>query len=308
MRALSSFVFVAGALLTVLACSSSDPAPAAGAPDSGTSSGPDPNDVDANASSSTSGGTSGDDAAPDAAIVWTKQTTETLQHAGSARTYILSVPLAYDANKSYPLYMWLHGNPSSAAAAAQYTPVEPVTKDEAIVVYPEAKFDGNWDHAIAETDNVDGSFLLALIDVLATKYNIDKGRVLLSGYSGGAFMSSAMACRFYASFKAIGIHAGGAPYNDTGNPTCDGASIATLVTHGGMDTATGGDSGFYAAEYWRKHNGCASTRTATAPVPCETYDECDAGKPVEYCFDPNWGHGFFPNAIAIEWPWFKALP
>jgi 3-oxoacyl-[acyl-carrier protein] reductase len=48
-------------------------------------------------------------------------------------------------------------------------------------------------------------------------------------------MSSSMACRYYGSFKAIGIHAGGAPYLDQGgNPDCDGASIPTLVTHGAL--------------------------------------------------------------------------
>jgi hypothetical protein len=75
-----------------------------------------------------------------------------------------------------------------------------------------------------------------------------------------------------------------------------------------MDTTVGGDSGYYAAEYWAQHNGCDDTRTASTPALCETYDNCPAGKPVKYCFDPNWGHGLFPNAIAIEWAWFKALP
>src|SRR5438045_2439001 len=83
----------------------------------------------------------------------------------------------------------------------------------------------------------DSTFLLAVIDKVAASYSIDKTRVLLSGWSGGGFMSSAMACRFYASFRAIGIHSGGAPYDANGGPSpaCVGASIATLVTHGGLD-------------------------------------------------------------------------
>ena len=38
-----------------------------------------------------------------------KTTTETFEHEGATRKYLLSVPLDYDASKKYPLYFWLHG-------------------------------------------------------------------------------------------------------------------------------------------------------------------------------------------------------
>src|SRR5205085_3933869 len=100
---------------------------------------------------------------------------------------------------------------------------------------------------------VDSTFILKVLDDVAGKYNIDAARVLLSGWSGGGFMSSAMACRFYAKFRAIGIHAGGAPYDpndDTATPDCAGAKIATLVTHGTADNNVPFDGGEYAAQDW----------------------------------------------------------
>lgn len=310
MRLTSALLFAAGAVGCVLvACSSTDSTPAATNPDGSTSSsgGSSGDGSSGGSSGGSSEGSSGGADSGEPAYV--KTTTETMQHEGQARKYIVSVPLDYDAAKKYPLSIWLHGNPGTAESAAGFR-VDRVTKGEAIVVYPGSLVTDGWDHSAALQDNADTTFIFAVIDALKAKYSIDDARKLLSGWSGGGFMASLMACRYSTSFRAIGIHAGGAPFDVNGgaNPTCDGAAIATLVSHGGQDTAVGGDSGFYAAEYWSDKNGCSGTRTATTPAPCEKYDGCPADKPVEYCFNANDGHGLWSKAIEVEWAWFKALP
>jgi poly(3-hydroxybutyrate) depolymerase len=312
MRFASSIVFVSGTILTVLACSSSDggavgqAGPDGGATSSsGGSSGSGPADGGSSGTTSSSGST---DAAADADVEYVKNTTIKMQHESVERSYVLSVPLDYSAAKSYPVYVWLHGDPGDAVSASGRR-IDRVTKNEAIVAYPGA-LAGAWDHTAAEQDNPDTTFIFAMIDDIEASYAIDKSRILLGGWSSGGFMAGLVACRYSGSFRAIAVEAGGAPFDINGgpNPTCDGAAIATLVTHGGQDNTVGPTSGFYAAEYWEEHNGCNGSKAASSTPLCEDYAGCPADKPVRYCFDPNWGHGIFPNAHEIEWAWFKALP
>lgn len=311
MRISSSIVFVGGALVTVLACSSSESTIAGTAPDGGTTSssggGSSSGDDGGGSSSGTtsSGGSSG---TPDAAVEWVKNETFTTQVDGDDRTYIVSVPVDYAASKSYPLYVWLHGDPGNAQSAAGFK-LDRATKNEALIAYPGAR-SGSWDHTAVYQDNADTNLIFTMIDEIKAKYSIDAGRILLGGWSAGGFMAGQMACRYSGSFKAIAIEAGGAPFDPNGgpNPTCDGASIATIVTHGGMDTTVGTTSGFYAAEYWEDKNGCNGSKAASGTPLCEDYAGCPAGKPVRYCSDPNWGHGILNNAFDLEWAWFKALP
>lgn len=305
------FVFAAGTLLTVFACSSSDttPRPAEPTADGGsttsTSGSPD-GDATTSSTSTSSGGSSG---TPDAAEVqYVKTTTIKMQHESVERSYVLSVPLDYDASKKYPVFIWMHGDPGDAVSASARR-IDRVTKNEAIIAYPGA-LSGAWDHTAAEQDNADTTFIFAMIDAIEASHSIDKSRILLGGWSSGGFMASLMACRLSGSFRAIAIEAGGAPFDINGgaNPTCDGAAIATIVTHGGQDFTVGPTSGFYAAEYWEDHNGCNGTKAASSTPLCEDYAGCSAGKPVRYCFDPNAGHGILTNAHELEWAWFKALP
>lgn len=303
MRFTSLLFFFLGSAAAAVACSSSD-SPV-------TPAGP-----DGSASSSGGDGTTGPDGAPvppgedAAAPVYVKTTTETFQHEGGARIYILSVPVDYDAAKKYPVYMFLHGNPGTAEQMTTAFPVDPVTKNEAIVVYPNAAT-VDWDHTLK--DNTDVTYLKALIDEVAKKVSIDPQRILLSGWSGGGFMASQVACRYAGLFRAIGIHAGGAPYDPENTdpnytPTCDGASIATIVTHGDQDGAVGVGSGQYAGQYWAEHAGCQGTTSASMPDPCKDYDGCPADKPVKVCIVAGHGHPLWNRAHEVTWAWFKSLP
>jgi polyhydroxybutyrate depolymerase len=292
MRLRAWLVFAAGVTGGCIVACSKDATPP---PDNGASS--------SGGGAGSSSGTTG----PNAVV---KTTTETLAHDGATRKYILSVPTDYDAGKKYPLYIFLHGNPGTAEGAAAFA-LEKVTRNEAILAYPGSLVEDGWDHSASLQDNADSTFILAMIEALEAKYAIDGARVLLSGWSGGGFMSSAMACRYSSKFRAIGIHAGGAPYDPnsaTTTPDCPGATIATLVTHGDADTVVAFDGGQYAAQYWSEHNGCGTGSTAVTPSPCKTYDSCPADKPVEFCFIPGQDHPLWDQALAVEWAWFKALP
>jgi polyhydroxybutyrate depolymerase len=308
MRFTSSIVIATSMILAAIACSSSNGGAVGG--ESDTDGGPASEDGPSSSSGGSSSGSSpqgdgGGDAAPELKF---KSETVKVQHWGAERYYILRVPDDYDAKKAYPLVVFLHGNPSDAEWSATYTRYElNVSKYEAIVVYPDALTD-SWDHGAALEDNADSSFILDTIDRVKASHNIDGSKILVTGWSGGGFMSAAMACRYSASFKAIGIHNGGQPYDPNGgaSPTCDGAQIPTFVSHGGKDFAVGPTSGFYAAEFFADLNGCDDTQSPVAPAPCKKYDNCNAS--TIYCYDDNWDHGLWAGALAAEWAWFKALP
>lgn len=308
----ASVVFVGGTVLAVIACRSSNDV--AGDADAGPP-GADGGNATSSSGTTSSGGSSGNtdeagtDTGVDAGPQWTfKSTTVKLDHLGTERYFIVREPSDYDANKAYPLVVFLHGNPSDAQWASLNTPYEQLASHyDAIVVYPDA-LTSNWDHGAALADNADSTFIFATITRVKASHNIDGTKVLVTGWSGGGFMSAAMGCRHAGSFKAIGIHAGGAPYDPNGGapPTCDGNQIHTFVTHGGQDFAVGPTSGFYAAERFANVNACDDSQTAIAPAPCKQYDNCD--RSTIYCFDQNWGHGLWANALPAEWAWFKALP
>lgn len=244
---------------------------------------------------------------------YVKTTTEKFQSGGAERLYILSVPLDYDAAKKYPVYMFLHGNPGTAQTMLDYFPVDGVTKSEAIIVYPNALTE-NWDHSAWNTDNADVVYLKALIDEVAGKVSIDKSRIFFSGWSGGGFMASQMACRYSGLFKAIGIFSGGAPFNtestdpNAPSPTCAGASVPTIVVHGAADNTVDPGSGEYAAMYWAQKNGCGDTTSDTPPPPCKKYDGCPANEPVTMCIVPGVGHPMWKETHATAWAFFKSLP
>jgi polyhydroxybutyrate depolymerase len=292
---------VVGAAVVLLACSSdSTSGTTPENPEGGTSS---------SGGSTSSGGSSGASSGtpPDNDFVTT--TTETLQHQGAAREYILSIPKDYDAGKKYPLWVWLHGEPGDAKSGSAFA-LHNITKNEAIIAYPGA-IEQSWDHTATFADNADDTFIFAMIDAIAAKYSADKARVLLDGWSNGGFMAAAVACRASAKLRAIGIHAGGAPYdanNPDSVPDCAGAAVATFVSHGRADTTVPFDGGEFAAQYWSEHNGCGATKTASPPAPCESYDGCPADKPVKACFIEGLGHPVWDQALSAEWAWFKSLP
>src|SRR5262245_50903358 len=91
----ASLVVAFATVLAVLACSSSTPDSTGNGSTSSSSGNP-----DTDGAASSSGGSSG---TPDPGKTWVKTTTETFEHAGATRKYILSVPLDYDAGKKYPL-------------------------------------------------------------------------------------------------------------------------------------------------------------------------------------------------------------
>lgn len=243
-------------------------------------------------------------------------TNETMDFDGKTRSYILGMPKTYDANKSYPLVLNFHGNPSTAAAEAAYLPFDSVSKEDAIIAYPQATDGSDWDLYTETDSNLDMKWIHGLPQEIATKANVDTSRVFGFGYSGGAFFLAQFTCRFGDVFKAVSINAGGGPDEpnmgyatyDNGCYQCPGGPVAVLVTHGDSDPQVEPASGKFTKSCFATFNGCGDSLTDTTPSPCQLVDGCPADKQVKWCLIPGLGHAAWDKAMAEAWTFFKAQP
>ena len=299
--------------VAVIACND-DPAVE---PGSSTGNPPADDDDDDNSSGSTSGKTTSSSGAPANPNVVTQSMT--MEFNGSTRTYLLAKPTKYDEAKKYPLVLNFHGNPGTPTGESVAMPFDSVTKQDAIVVYPQAasqdNADFNWDFSPPD-ENPDMQWIQPLIEEVATKVSIDKDRVLAFGYSGGAYFLSQYACRVDVKgfIKLVGIVSGGAPEPRPGDDQrpnecvkCVGAGTPMFIAHGETDDSevpfVGGD---YARQCWAADNGCNDDDFQGGTAPCKNYNGCTA--PVTWCPVPDQGHGPWQPAMQQAWDMLKALP
>ena len=139
--------------------------------------------------------------------------------AGAAtRPYLLHVPK--QNNENLPLVMMLHGAGGTASGAAEhYGWREQADAGGFIVVFPQglpfdlsrpANFRENpnvWDDFSGRMDKVkrpdDVTYLLAVLDDVASRCAVDRNRIYLTGFSNGASMTFRMGIERADTFAAI---------------------------------------------------------------------------------------------------------
>lgn len=225
---------------------------------------------------------------------------------GTQRGYKLVVPKAYDPNKKYPLIIALHGDGQDAAGFVTFSKLDVVAGKEAIIAFS----DKSEDLTTAYDSNVDQKMIPAIIDAVKGSRSIDQEKVWGFGYSKGAFQIGELLCRKKGIFKAVAVHAGGAPQerNAEGGIDCpNGDTVPMFVTQGSNDGAIGGE--FYAQSF-AGLAGCDAFggRTKTTPDICEKFNGCTNDLPMVYCEVPGQGHfPMYDNAAAHSLAWFKTL-
>ena len=162
-------------------------------------------------------------------------------------------------------------------------------------------------------------FINAVLDD-AVKYGLDRSRVLLAGFSEGAFMTSYLACRAPDQFAAYAPLAGGfwRPHPEK----CAGP-VRLLQTHGWADGTVpiegrplGGGAFlqgdiFQTLQIWRDANSCtqmrADERRSEDPYWVRKWTHCAQDSALEFALHRG-GH-----ILPDGWPdmaldWFESLP
>jgi polyhydroxybutyrate depolymerase len=163
-------------------------------------------------------------------------------------------------------------------------------------------------------------FINAVLDDAVQKHGLDRSRVLLAGFSEGAFMTSYLACRAPDAFAGFAPLAGGfwRPHPET----CAGP-VRLFQTHGWTDGTVplegrplGG--GYYlqgdifqTLQIWRDANSCdqmrADERSTEGTYWRRKWTHCASDSALEFAMHPG-GHILPKGWADMTLNWFEALP
>src|SRR6185295_10136343 len=118
-----------------------------------------------------------------------------LVSGGRPRTYRLFVPPAYDGHARLPLLLNLHPSGGTSDGQARTSGFEDVAAREGFVVASLQADGGRWNVPVRENRLDDVAYVGDVIDDVAAQLCTDKTRVYATGFSGGARMSSLLACK-----------------------------------------------------------------------------------------------------------------
>ena len=213
----------------------------------------------------------------------------------SERTALVHVPASYTHGRATPLIPDLQASgitPENQLAITRFD--EAAEKAGFIVALPAAEmpFEGGgatWNVPVQEDGPDDLGFIEALIDRLEETYCVDRDRIYAAGFSGGARLASALACRMPDRLAAISA-VGGIRAPDPRRQACtpSATTIAVLAIHSVDDPVNVyyGDPATTPAYWmhgvedamagWAEHLGCGGIETmaVTQNVERREYRGC----------------------------------
>jgi len=247
--------------------------------------------------------------------------TLSLPVGGRRRTVIVHTPPASTGRAPVALVLNLHGSGSTAHAQELLTGMDATADANGfIVAYPQGAitagsgFEWNVPNqpliggaSVPKGSANDVSFVSSLIAYLSAHYCVDPRRVYSTGFSGGARLTSQLACDLPTQVAAV------APVSGLRFPSsCPSARpVPVLSFHGTADPVDpyqGNGQKYWtysvptAAQRWAAKDSCSSTPTVTTPSPTvqlTAYTGCAAGTTVELYTISGAGH---------TWPGGPTLP
>jgi len=276
-------------------------------------------------------------------------TTLSIDVGGHARTVIVHVPSGYTGTGRVPLVLNMHGSGGTAASQEAFSGMDAESDAQGfLVAYPQGLipsgtgFDWNVPGVPLRTGAVapehpanDVAFLSQLPGILEQRYCVNPRRVYATGFSGGARMTSQLACDASSIFAAV------APVSGLRRPTpCPTVRAVPIVAFHGtadpVDPYDGHGEAYWtysvpqAARYWGAQDGCRSKPVTSTPAVGATltsYTGCKAGSIVELYSLIGEGHEWpggphlakrltralgpqsnAVNASAVMWAFFSAHP
>jgi len=246
-------------------------------------------------------------------------TDQLLTSGGRQRTYRLFVPPGYDGRTALPLVLDLHGSGGSAAGQASTSGFEALAARENFLVATLQAEGSRWNVPVTDGRPDDVAYASAVIDHAAARVCTDLTRVYATGFSGGARMSSLLACRLNDRIAAI------APMAGLRWPgPCAGRAIPVLTLHGLADPQNtyDGHAAGRGAEWlesvpdalaaWAEHNACSTDAVfEDPPGPLSTlrYTGCKDGAEVRLIRIDGLQHTWARDEIdatAAMWEFFRS--
>ena len=234
-----------------------------------------------------------------------------INSGGQARSFLLYLPDNY-SGEPIPLVFSFHGSggtPQNQVATTDFDTL--ADRYDYAVVFPAGIFTNSvtsqsWNANIdAGVDDV--QFVRDMIEDVASKINIDRSRIFTSGFSGGARMSSRLACELSDVLAAAGLVAG-LQYPDGCTPV---RAIPLIVFHAMDDSvnqyAVSSNSRPYwrmgvetALDKWRQANSCLLTNEKTqisGVVALFTWSSCNRSGQI-YFYQAEQGGHTWPGSSA----------
>lgn len=141
-----------------------------------------------------------------------------------ARNYLLHTPKGFNANKTYPLIVALHGclqDPRGFAGGARLK--DYADQHQAIIVVPNqhAVYNPykcwNWFYSINQGRSGEPAIVMSIIEKITNSYKIDSKRIYAMGMSAGAGIANTLGNCYPEFFRAVAGHHG-IQHHATENP------------------------------------------------------------------------------------------
>ena len=234
------------------------------------------------------------------------------------RTYRLFVPAGYDGHTRLPLVLDLHPSGGTSAGQARTSGMEQVAERENFAVASPQAENGRWNVPVDSNRADDVAYVSDVIDHVSAQLCIDSTRVYATGFSGGARMTSLLACNLNTRIAAIAPVAGlrwPAP--------CSGRPLPILTFHGLADPQNTYDGkANRGAEWvesvpealagWARHNGCNDNvilEDPAGPLSTMRYTGCRGDVEVRLVRIDALGHTWPKqeiDATGAIWQFFKS--
>lgn len=233
--------------------------------------------------------------------------------AGSERSYLLYVPATYDGTP-VPLLIGLHpsgGTPQSLVNISGFDKL--ADRHDFAVVFPAGVFTNSltarsWNANVDEgVDDV--QFIRDVVGDVTGMLEIDRSRIYASGFSGGARMSSRLACEL-SDLLAAAAPVAGIQYPDGCTPS---RPVSILAFHGKADAANHyelrEDSRPYwrmgvetAIDKWRQADDCTLANEhdrLSQHVTFYQWPDCGGSAEIQFYLIDNGGHTW-PGSEAMS--------
>jgi polyhydroxybutyrate depolymerase len=229
-----------------------------------------------------------------------------LTSGGREREYRLFVPDSYDGEARLPLMFNLHGTGGNAAGQAEDSGMERLAQEEGFIVVGLQGLQSAWNVAMNDPNQVDDvQYVSDVLDDALQKVCVDERKVYATGFSGGARMSSRLACNLSERIAAI------APVSGIRWPApCTGRAVPVVTFHGLADPQNTYAGMARADEWvesvedalagWANHNGCDEARNETPEinrVSVYSYSNCADGADVVLYRIAGLDHSWAKNEI-----------